>query len=162
MLLNWVTSEEAACPVRSYLEHYDQRLEDSKKRIDTHFARPHIHISPLPNPAELLKIHLPPNIEAQTANINIQNIANLWMQLLSIQTQNGNFIRYDNCLKTKRRDDICISQLTPDECTEIYQSLIEEHPPIDQAVAALICSIPYASCNDEDHKIASCTMMPGP
>jgi len=161
MLLSWVTSEEASCPMRSYLKSYDQQFEDSKKRIDTHLARPHILISSLPTPSEGLEISLPPNIKSKRTHLNIQNIANLWMQLLSIQTQNGGFIRHDKWNESKRTK-CCISQMTEDECAQIYQSFKEATPPVDEAVADLICSLPYASCNDECYKIAPSTMMPNP
>lgn len=147
--------------MRSYLESYEQQGEDSKKLIDTHLARPHILISSLPNPSEPLEISLPPNVRGKTSNIDIQKVANLWMQLLSIQTQNGGFIRYDKWNESKRTT-CCISQMTEEESTQIYQSFKEATPPVDEAVADLICSLPYASCNDECYKIAPSTMMPSP
>jgi hypothetical protein len=162
MLLKWVTSEEASCPTRSYLEHYDQQSEDSKKHINSHLARPHILISSLPNPAEPLEIPLPSMVKSKSGALNIQNIANLWTQLLSIQTQNGNFIRHEMWSRAKEGLKMCISQMTPDECANIYRSLKEADPPVEEAVADLICSLPYVSCNDECFKIAPCTMMPDP
>jgi hypothetical protein len=161
MLLRWVNSEVALCPMRDYLESYDKQYENSKKMINTHLSRPHILLSSLPTPSEALEISLPPNVRSKTAHLHIQNIANLWMQLLSIQVQNGGFIRHDKWSKIKRTR-ICISQLTEAECAGIYQSFRKTNPPVDEAVADLICSLPYASCNDECYKIAPSTMMPNP
>jgi hypothetical protein len=162
MLLKWVTAEEVMCPMRSYLEHYDQQPEDSKKRIDSHLARPHISVSSLPNPTEPLEITLPSVVKRHSGVLDIQSIANLWTQLLCIQTQNGNFIRHDKWNRDEKGPKICISQMNPDECADIYRELKEADPPVDETVADLICSLPYASCNDECHKIAPCTKMPDP
>jgi len=161
MHLKWVTSEEAECPMRGFLKSYEQQNEDSKKLIDSHLSRPHIHIPSLPTPASPLEIDLPANIKPSYPFINVQKIANLWMQLLSINTQNGNFVRYDQWHDPKRTTT-CISQMNPTECEEMYKALREADPPVEEAVAALICSIPYSSKRDECHKIAPCTMMPGP
>jgi hypothetical protein len=147
--------------MRSYLESYDQQSEKSKKRIDTHLARPHILLSSFPTPSESLQVPLPPHVTSKATHLNVQNITNLWMHLLSIQTQNGGFVRYDKWNESKRTK-CCISQMIEDECSPIYQSFKEATPPVDEAVADLICSLPYASCNDECYKIAPSTMMPGP
>ncbi|KAE9983315.1 hypothetical protein EG328_010103 [Venturia inaequalis] len=52
--------------------------------------------------------------------------------------------------------------MTTAECTELRRNFEQADPPVEEAVADLICSLPYASCNDETYKIAPCTMMPGP
>ncbi|TID16968.1 Salicylate hydroxylase [Venturia nashicola] len=158
----WVTSEEARCPTRSFLEHYEQQPHDSKKHIDNHLSRPHLLISSIPNPAEPVEITLPSTIKTKTNLLDIQNIANLWTQLLCIQTQNGNFIRHGKWDQEKEGLQMCISQMNPEECTKLRRDLTEADPPVEEAVADLICSLPYASCNDETYKIAPCTMMTDP
>lgn len=162
MLLQWITSEEAKCPTRSFLEQYDQQPDDSKKHIDNHLSRPHLLISSLPNPAEPVEIALPSTIKTKSDLLDIQTIANLWTQLLCIQTQNGNFIRHDQWSQAKEGPQMCISQMNPEECTKLRGRLREADPPVEEGVADLICSLPYASCNDETYKIAPCTMMPDP
>jgi hypothetical protein len=101
-------------------------------------------------------------VKGKSSALNIQYIANLWTQLLSIQTQNGNFIHRDKWSTAKEDPEMCISQMNPEECARLYRELKEADPPVEEAVADLICSLPYVSCNDECYKIAPCTMMPGP
>lgn len=161
MLLQWVTSEEAMCPTRSSLQHYDQQPHDSKRHINNHLSRPHLLISSLPNPAEPVEIALLSGRKTKGELLDIQTIANLWTQLLCIQTQNGNFIRHDKWNREREGPQMCISQMNPEECTKLRRELKEAHPPVEEVVADLICSLPYASCNDETYKIAPCTMMPG-
>lgn len=61
-----------------------------------HIRQPHITIWSLPSPAQPLSTSLfPIELSADTKDYDASNIANLWLQLLSIHIQSGNFWRLE-------------------------------------------------------------------
>jgi hypothetical protein len=81
MNIQFNSAEPAFCP----------RLK-TREGHEEHISQPHLPISSLPGPAEVLEIsHFPIAVHSKTAVFNPEKIANLWLQLLIIQVQNGNF-----------------------------------------------------------------------
>jgi hypothetical protein len=91
MDVRFTSAEEALCP----------HIKDTAGR-EEHVLKPHLPISSIPSPDEPLSIgSFPIEIHTQTATFNPKNIANLWLQLLSLHVQNGNFWTYKNVLEAR-------------------------------------------------------------
>jgi hypothetical protein len=91
MDIKFTSAEAALCP---YLKNPAGREE--------HILQPHLSITSITTPAEPLSIgSFPVEINTQTASFNPKNIANLWLQLLSLHVQNGNFWTYKNVLEAR-------------------------------------------------------------
>jgi hypothetical protein len=93
MNIQFTSAESAFCPKLKTREGHE-----------SHITQPHLPISSLPGPAEALEIsQFPIEIRNESANFNPKKIANLWLQLLVIQIQNGNFWDYDDVIELRTK-----------------------------------------------------------
>jgi hypothetical protein len=89
MNVQFTTAESAFC----------HKLK-TREGDESHIAQTHLPISSLPSPAEPLQIYrFPIDIKTKSTHFDPERIANLWLQLLVIQVQNGNLWDYEDVLK---------------------------------------------------------------
>ena len=90
MNIKFTTAEASFCPKLKTREGHE-----------SHIAQPHLPIASLPCPSKPLEIStFPIEVRSETPLFRPKEIANLWLQLLVIQVQNGNFWNWDDVVKS--------------------------------------------------------------
>ena len=90
MNITFTTAEASFCPKLKTREGHGSHIE-----------QPHLPIASLPCPSEPLEIStFPIEVRNETPLFRPKEIANLWLQLLVIQVQNGNFWSWDDMVKS--------------------------------------------------------------
>ncbi|QDS68380.1 hypothetical protein FKW77_010747 [Venturia effusa] len=105
--------------------------------------------------------------EASNRNGRIMHLSGILAVLrnliMRIEWRYPNLLGAQNLMRgEKEGPQMCISQMGSQESMIFRRDLKEAVPAVEDGVAEILCSLPYASCNDECYKIAPCTMMPGP
>ena len=111
--IRFVSAEEAGCPILKTLKG-----SDNYEPYLVHVQQRHIDIHSLPCPSEPLCFpSFPIEISSGRLPFDVKEVANLWLRLLAIQIQNGNFVRYGNLIKERPKVRMP-DESNPDHLTE--------------------------------------------